>query len=515
MQKTNSAGSKHWAEQLADTVLQRFPDASEYVCAAGISPSGVIHFGNFRDVMTAQAVLEALEARGKQTRLLFSWDDFDRFRKVPEGVPASFEEHIGKPLSAVPDPEGKHPSYAKRFEVQFEEAMQALGLKLDYRYQTELYQAGTYDKQILAALKGREKIAAILLSLMSDKSKLANEIEEQEYTANYYPVSIYSKFTGKDFTTITGFDGKRTLEYTCKETGKTATAEVGKDRNIALAWKTDWAMRWVHESVTFEPAGADHASPGSSFDAADRIVRDVFGGEPPVHAAYGFVGVQGAGKMSGSAGTGVGVGQLLEIYEPSLLQWLYVRKQPKQHFSLAFDTEIYRQYDEFDREHTGGRLRPIPFRQAVALGQIVQWDQQKFETLLASLGPEFQCDPASVESRLPRAKAWLEQYNPDQRISLLEKPNKAYAKKLSKTAREHVRTLQKSLSGKSESVAHLERLVYGIAKDPKAPDEKNRTQQREFFKDVYNLLIGAETGPRLSTFLWAIDRKRVLELLNV
>ena len=70
----------HWAEALADEVIGAFPDEKEYVCAAGISPSGVVHFGNFRDVMTIYAVGQALKRRGKSVRLLFSWDDYDRFR---------------------------------------------------------------------------------------------------------------------------------------------------------------------------------------------------------------------------------------------------------------------------------------------------------------------------------------------------------------------------------------------------------------------------------------------------
>ena len=42
-----------WAEKLADEVIRRNPDKEEYVCAAGISPSGSVHIGNFRDIATS------------------------------------------------------------------------------------------------------------------------------------------------------------------------------------------------------------------------------------------------------------------------------------------------------------------------------------------------------------------------------------------------------------------------------------------------------------------------------
>lgn len=84
----------HWAEFLADKVIETFPDEDMYTCAAGITPSGIVHFGNFRDIMTNYAVLRALQEKGKQARLLFSWDNYDRFRKVPAGVPESYESYI-------------------------------------------------------------------------------------------------------------------------------------------------------------------------------------------------------------------------------------------------------------------------------------------------------------------------------------------------------------------------------------------------------------------------------------
>ncbi|MDP9212174.1 MAG: lysine--tRNA ligase, partial [bacterium] len=316
------------------------------------------------------------------------------------------------------------------------------------------------------------------------------------------------------------------------------TVEVGKDHNLKLAWKVDWPMRWQHEGVAFEPAGIDHASPGSGFDVGDSIVGPVFGGEPPVHAAYGMVGLQGvAGKMSGSTGLAKSPNELLEVYTAPLLKWQYLKRQPKQNFSLVFDTEIFRQYDEFDREiaaYGAGELdgsrrfaleaafpegkvldtkdRPISFRQLVGYGQIVQWDETKLGELLRSLEQSY--DPESLKARLPRARNWLENHNPDQLIALLEKPNAEYAAQLSDEAKRRIAALREKLPEKGgESITELEKLVYSIPKDPKVSDEENKRRQREFFKDVYQLLIGKDTGPRLSTFLWAVDRVSIRKLL--
>ena len=88
----------HWSDTIADKLIKKNPDKEEFVCAAGISPSGSIHIGNFRDIATSLFVVRALERKGKKARLLFSWDEYDRLRKVPVNVEKAtdgFEKYIG------------------------------------------------------------------------------------------------------------------------------------------------------------------------------------------------------------------------------------------------------------------------------------------------------------------------------------------------------------------------------------------------------------------------------------
>ncbi len=527
-----------WADAVAERVIARSPRAEVFTCAAGISPSGVVHFGNFRDIITSYATLRSLVRSGKKARLVFSWDNFDRFRKVPAGVPEHFAEHIGKPLSKVPDPEGELSSYAVRFERPLEEAMRDLGIEIEYRDETAMYESGAYDDAIFHALSQREEIADILLSFMTAKGKESQGITDAAFRAAYYPISLYSRWSGTDATEILSYDGGTSVTYRCKTTGNEESVDLSKEHIAKLAWKTDWPMRWKHEGVSFEPGGHDHASPGSSYDVSSAVAEKVFGYEPPVFAEYKFVGLQGLGaKMSGSKGGAVSPKDLLGIYDPILLKWLYLRRRPDQSFTLAFDSELYRQYDEFDRDCALARSAsdpilsrviedsayalsgdafeaPIPFRQAVAFGGIVQWDKAKLTELLAASGLSY--SGASLDSRLPRARVWLETYNPGERIVLLEKPNTAYAERMDEAARGHIERLRSELSSRpGASVADLEHLVYGIPKEEGLSEPELKKRQRAFFVHVYNLLIGKDTGPRLGTFLWALPREQVLALLDM
>ncbi len=123
----------YWADKIAECIVAKFPREKEYVLAAGITPSGPVHVGNLREVMTTYFVYRALKDRGVKAKFVLFWDDYDRLRKVPQNIPNRelIEKHIGKPISEIPDPFGTHTSYAEHFEKEFEEALEKLGIKPD------------------------------------------------------------------------------------------------------------------------------------------------------------------------------------------------------------------------------------------------------------------------------------------------------------------------------------------------------------------------------------------------
>src|SRR5512143_955411 len=121
------AANQSWVEQTADLVEQRVLSTrgrgAKITCASGISPSGPVHLGNLREIITVHLVTEELKLRGWQAEHIHSWDDFDRLRKVPPGCPESFAAQVGRPLADVPDPSGRFASYANLYKAEFESAM--------------------------------------------------------------------------------------------------------------------------------------------------------------------------------------------------------------------------------------------------------------------------------------------------------------------------------------------------------------------------------------------------------
>lgn len=525
----------HWAEAIARKIIEKNPNKEEYVCAAGISPSGSIHIGNFRDVATSFFVYKALIKLGKKARFLFSWDELDRLRKIPVNVSkvdSDMEKYIGYPYVDVPNPfkDSDAKTYAEYFEREFEESIKKFGIEMDFRHQAEMYRSGAYVEHILHALRHRGEIFDIL------DSHRTQDAQEGEREA-YYPVSIYCPHCHKDTTTITTLsDDCKKAHYVCK-CGYEGDFDFTKDFNCKLAWKIDWPMRWLHEKVDFEPGGKDHASINGSYDTSKDIARRVFGFEPPIFQGYEFIGIRGTtGKMSGSSGLNLTPDTLLKLYQPEILLWLYSKTEPTKAFDFCFDDGILRQYFEFDKmydavssgtaddytkdimfytEVPNRKVATVPMGLLVQLGSVVDFNPKMLEVVFEKIGTPYKYE--DFKDRVERAKFWLEECSPENTNHLLKKRNWDVYNALNDEEKEEIKELFNYLSKDGYTLDELQTELYAIPKRVRkiSDDSKElKTLQGVYFKNVYKLLINKEKGPRLYLFLFAINKEDYLRLLD-
>lgn len=518
---------EYWADKLADKTLKAAGKKEVALCSAGITPSGVVHIGNFRDILTSDAVYKALKEKKANSKLIFFWDDFDRLRKIPVGVPTEFEKYLGMPISKVPDPYKCHKSYAEHFKADFQEALPVLGISPEFINQSHEYEKNRYFKEIKTALQKRKKIAEIL-------SEFKTQGMKKEEIETYYPLQIYCRKCGKDSTKITDYDEENKVTYSC-QCGHKETADISKENIGKLTWKIDWPMRWVHYGVKFEPGGIDHATPGGSFDVAKKIATEIFNIKPPILQGYAFVSMRGENiKMSSSKGNAISPKDLLEIYEPELLKWLFTRTHPENRITFCFDTELIRQYDEFDKEVSEynnlsddrkkslelAKAKPnqkfpetnIPFKQVASFGQVAQGNFSELKKMFIRINQNF--DENSLKQRLEKSQNWIKNYATQFEIKVREKPNKDYYQKLNNEEKSQIDKLREELQ-KNKDLESLTALVYAIPKKPGMSEDEKKERQRNFFKNVYQMLIDNDTGPRLPTFLLALGEEKVRKLLKI
>ncbi|MBQ0017251.1 MAG: lysine--tRNA ligase [Clostridiales bacterium] len=521
----------HWSEVLADKIISERGDKDFYTCAGGISPSGSVHIGNFRDIATPYFVVKALQSKGKKARLLFSWDDFDRLRKVPSNVQSiveGFEENIGIPYTMCPDPHNEEESYGRYFEIEFENALKKLGVDCDIKYQTKKYLAGEYKDQIVKAIVDRKKCYDILMSF---KTQEASD-EDRE---NYYPLNVYCSKCHKDTTKVVSSSGDgEEITYECKSCGNHETVKTRVYPLIKLVWKLDWPMRWVYEGVDFEPGGIDHAAASGSFVVSREIVKEIYGGEAPIFQGYGWLGIKGLGNMHSSSGMNLTPDQIMKIYEPEMVRWLFAKYDPADSFDFAFDDTIIRHYSEFDKglvAYKNGELPEYetkvydlalfkgkdtkvkaPFGVLASVAPIVDFKPDMVKKVMQKLGYEF--DDDSLE-RLEKVKNWIEIYQPQKKYVLLSEKNTAYFDSMSEEDKEVVKKLHDYIA--SHEVINdkeVQQFLYDIMNDPSLSKKENMNKQMANFKNLYNLLFGLEEGPRLYLFFAAADKEVYNKLLE-
>ncbi|MDH2413275.1 lysine--tRNA ligase [Nocardioides sp. CER19] len=551
-----------WVTRAADDAIRHAGEGNLVTVASGASPSGPIHLGNLREFLTPHFVAEELRRRGVPVRHLHSWDDYDRFRKVPAGVPAEWATHIGRPLTAVPDPWECHDSWAAHFKAPLEAALAEMGVEVDAISQTEHYKAGAYRDQILLAVSRRHEIETVLAQHRTKPAATAAESEQEaealadsvaddeEATGTgdlaRFPFKPYCRDCGRDTTTITSYDDETTdLAYHCNACSYDGVTNLTTENEGKLVWKVDWPMRWAYERVNFEPAGLDHMTPGSSYTVGQALVGAIFDWKAPSRVTYAFVGFAGVQKMSSSAGGVPTAADALRVLEAPMLRWLYVRRQPRQAFTIDFGAEVVRLYDEWDAltkkaadparrdaqvlaheravatASAGVLPRPavtVPFRLLSSVADVTAGSPELISRVVTESGYEHNGVP-DLEPRLSKAATWMTEYVPSSDRTTVRTTPSERLSSLSPEESAWLTTLLDALPSSYElepvtSVIYgVPKLVRGMSLDD-APTDEVKADQKAFFKLLYNLLVDADRGPRLPTLFLALGPETVRSLLT-
>lgn len=548
-----------WVTRAADDAVRHAQQAGRegglVTCASGASPSGPVHLGNLREFLTVHFVADELRRRGGQVRHLHSWDDYDRFRKVPAGVDESWVEHIGRPLSAVPDPWDCHESWAEHFKAPLREALAEMGVEMDEISQTQMYRSGAYRDQVLHAVRNRHALDAVLEKYRTKKKASPDGHEDADETVeapagpedlSRFPYKPYCRGCGRDTVELTSYDEETTdLAYTCQACFESHTTNVATQDEGKLVWKIDWPMRWAYEGVDFEPGGADHATPGSSYTVGKEVVGH-FDAVAPSFVAYGFVGFAGMQKMSSSAGGVPTATDALRVLEPAILRWLYVRRAPKQTFDIDFGPEVGRLYDEWDaltKKASDPAKRDVavlawerasavaagplptstvkvPFRTLSSVADVTAGSAELISQVVGNVG--FAHDSVDdLQPRLAKAMQWTAEFVPaDERTNVRETPDTDRLAALSDTEQQWLALLGEHLPAEltqdevTTVVYGVPKLAHGLAIDD-APTDEVKADQKTFFTLLYNLLVDADRGPRLPTLIVALGAEKVRTLLQL
>ena len=509
-----AAQSKAWPFEEARRILKRFekksPEKGYVLFETGYGPSGLPHIGTFGEVARTSMIMRAFqELSDLPTRLVCFSDDLDGMRKVPGNVPnpESLTEHLQRPLTSVPDPFGQYESFGHHNNAMLRRFLDTFGFEYDFISATEFYQSGQFDQVLLRAVEKYDDIMKVMLaSLREERQKTYSiflPIHPETGRVLYVPMKSVDAKNG----TIT-FDTEEGEEMTLPVTGG----------NVKLQWKPDFGARWAALGVDFEMYGKDHSTNTPIYDKICRIL----GHPAPEHFSYELFLDENGQKISKTSGNGVSIDEWLTYASTESLSYFMYLK-PKTAKRMHFDVipkavdEYHQQLRAYETQDDKARLNNpvwhihggdvpvskmvVPFSMLLNLASVSgAEDKDQLWGFIKRYAPEAS---AQTHADLDAAAEFAVRYYND-----FVKPAKIY-RAPTDLEREALIALREGLKAWDQGLHGdaLQSLVYACGRERFDP-------MRDWFKALYEVLLGASQGPRFGGFIALLGIEESIALIE-
>lgn len=487
------------AKRIYDYIGRKVPEKGYVLFETGYGPSGLPHIGTFAEVTRTTMVRWAFEhICDIPTKLICFSDDMDGLRKVPSNLPNQklIEENMGKPLTAIPDPFGKDKSFGHYMNNKLKSFLDKFGFEYAFYSATECYQSGQFDHMMLKVIDKYDEIMNLMLPTFR---------EERRQT--------YSPFM--PLCPETGVVLQVPIERVSADNGSVIYKnEHGEEVEVPvtggsckLQWKPDFGMRWAALDVDYEMYGKDHRPNAEIYTR----ICEILGGKPPVQYFYElFLDADGS-KISKSKGNSISVDQWMQ-HAPIESMSLYMYQSPSKAKRLYFDVipknvdeyltfvQKYHEEDDFAKRcsnpafHIHNASVPqidtygISFSLLLNLASVCNpKDKSVLWGFISKYAPEATPDNAPY---LDHMTGFAVNYYND-----FVKDTKQYMtpdekqRALLIRIKDKLTTVQPTISSEE-----LQNEIYSIGR------EAGYENLRDFFKDIYQILLGQSQGPRLGSF---------------
>jgi lysyl-tRNA synthetase class 1 len=494
--------SKAWPFEEARSILKRYekapPEKGYVLFETGYGPSGLPHIGTFGEVLRTTMIRRAFEAISDiPTRLICFSDDLDGMRKVPGNVPNRdmLAEHLQKPLTSVPDPFGTHDSFGDHNNAMLRRFLDTFGFEYEFYSATEFYRSGQFDQVLLRAAERYDAIMEVMLASLREERQQTYSIflpiHPETGRVLYVPLKEVNAKDG----TIT-FDDEKGREWTLPVTGG----------NVKLQWKPDFGARWAALGVDFEMYGKDHSTNTPIYDS----ICEILGQAAPEHFTYELFLDENGQKISKSSGNGISIDEWLTYASTESLSYFMFQK-PKTAKRLYFDV-IPKAVDEYHQQlraypdqdwaqklanpvhhiHNGNvpeSRMVVPFAMLLNLASVsAAEDKAQMWGFIRRYAPE-----ASPETHpdLDAAAGHAVRYFND-----FVAPTRAFRlpDDRERAAMEDLRERLAAWEGGLDA-EELQTMVFAVGK------EHGFEPLRDWFKALYEVLLGASQGPRFGGFI--------------
>ncbi|MEO0548180.1 MAG: lysine--tRNA ligase [Pseudomonadota bacterium] len=509
--------SKAWPFEEARKIVKRYAKSGypeTVLFETGYGPSGLPHIGTFGEVARTSMVINAfrlLTEDAVPVRLLCFSDDMDGMRKIPENVPNQemMAQHLGQPLTDVPDPFGSdHGSFGHHNNARLRAFLDTFGFTYDFASSTEYYRSGRFDDLLMRCAEKYDALMDAMLPTLGEERRATYSI--------FLPISPK---TGRVlYVPMKKVDPANGMITFDDEDGTETTLSI-KGGNVKLQWKPDFSMRWAALGVDFEMYGKDHQNNSNLYDKMCRIL----GAPAPEHFIYELFLDDKGEKISKSKGNGISMEQWLSYASPESLS-LFMYQKPKTAKRLFFDI-IPRQVDEYFQHlaafegqdekarltnpvwhiHAGNPPKvSIPVTFSMLLNLVSASNASDKETLWGFIS-QYDADATPANNpKLDELVGYAISYFED-----FVRPSKTF-----RAPSDQERAAMEALAARLDAMPAdadgetLQTEVFAVGKDH---DFENL---REWFQALYQVLLGQDQGPRFGSFAALYGKDATVALIR-
>jgi lysyl-tRNA synthetase class 1 len=523
--------SNAWPFEEARKIVARLKKTPKDVVIfeTGYGPSGLPHIGTFGEVARTTMVRHAfrvLTGDTIKTRLISFSDDMDGLRKVPDNVPNRdmMANHLGKPLTRVPDPfSNEYPSFGAANNARLRAFLDRFGFAYEFVSSTDYYCSGRFDETLLRMLVAYDRVMEIILPTLGP-----------ERQATYSPFLPISPRTGivLQVPMIERNVAKGTVVYVDPDTSEKVETPV-TGGHVKCQWKVDWAMRWVALGIDYEMAGKDLID---SVKLSGQICR-ALDANPPEGFNYELFLDDKGQKISKSKGNGLTIDEWLRYALPESLS-LFMYREPKAAKRLYFDViprhvDEYQQHlDAYQRQDGKQRLsNPVwhihsgnppkfdmPITFAMLLTLVSSSNAENAETLWGFIGRYRPGVTPQTHPHLDALVSYAIHYYRD-----FVMPAKRF-REPSEVERAALNDLRDALARLPvhATAEDIQDVVYEIGRREPFLDRSGKGKTKdgkpgvslEWFNMLYQVLLGQEKGPRFGSFAAVYGLQNTVEMID-
>ncbi len=502
--------AKSWAFEEAKKIINRIKktDKKEIVFETGYGPSGLPHIGTFGEVFRTTMVMNAFKRLSDIPAKLYVFsDDMDGFRKVPTNVPnrEMLANYIDYPLTSVPDPFEQYSSFAEHNNAMLIRFLNSFGFKYEFKSSTQLYKSGTFNECLKKVLENFDKIMSIMLPSL-----------REERQQSYSPILPISPETNKVLQVHIDEINLNTYSVVYRNPDTDKKEEVSiLNGNCKLQWKADWGMRWVALGVDYEMNGKDLID---SYKLSSKICRTI-GGTPPENLTYELFLDEESKKISKSKGNGLSIDEWLK-YAPKESLAYYMFQSPKRAKRLYFDV-IPETMDEYIDALQKYKINPSVDNPVFQIhdGNPPQYDGVLKFSLLLNLVQA--CNTSDINILMQFINKYLKEASTSTKEFMKKLADHAIAYYKDFVA--NTRIPQKPTKEQAIALSTLKTELSKMPEDTEADVIQNIVFEvgkqyysdiKEWFKTLYGVLFGSESGPKMGSFISLYGIKNIISLID-